>query len=278
MSVYALAVHSSLGFKKKDYFFRYKDREFRYIPGWKDNETDKIITIIRNGSDSEVNGVYRLAAEFLSVISFQHDCRVILSSGMISWGSGFDLATFSGGYIERRAIPVSEVIDEFYYVPPVRNEAQSNVVRLYREALSSNNIYLSILFYWHILGYPETDNQAAIRFVDHRLNHPRYVGDSIDRIVSDPIMLKSKQDFISFGYYVDKAIRHSIAHFVRNPTHKEKGFHLDDFNQIRHLNDICCILKQASRARIEGEFELNEPHDLKIFAYTRHSDTRNISS
>jgi hypothetical protein len=114
MSVYALAVHSSLGFKKEDYFFRYKGREFRYIPRWKENESDKVLTILAHGRDSEANEAYRLLAELLGVISFQNDCRIILSSGVIAHGSGFRLEDFSGGFTERRSVPVSEGIEDFY--------------------------------------------------------------------------------------------------------------------------------------------------------------------
>ncbi|MER8865513.1 hypothetical protein NKI19_17610 [Mesorhizobium sp. M0751] len=278
MSLYALAVHSSLGFKKEDYFFRYKGREFRYIPRWKENETDKVATILRRGNHVEANEAYRLLAELLSVISFERDCRIILSSGVIAHGHGFDLEKFSGGYTERRSIPVSELSDEIYFIPPVRNEAQSDVVRLYREARSSNSIYLEILFYWHILSYPETDNQKAIQYVDSYLNHQHYVGGELARIASDPMMLKDKKDFMSFGFYVDKAIQNSIAHFIRNPTRNEKGIDLDNFNQIKHFNDVCRVLKMASRYRIEKEFGLDEPHDISVFIYTRHSDARNRTS
>ncbi|NGN40489.1 hypothetical protein G6N74_05380 [Mesorhizobium sp. CGMCC 1.15528] len=253
MSAYALAVHTSLGFKKEDYFFRYKNREFRYIPGWKQNETDKVLTILRHDNNSEANEAYRLLAELLSVISFERDCKVILSSGVIAHGTHFDLEKVSGGYVERRSIPVSELSDEFYYIPPVRNSEQSDIVRIYREARSSSSLYLNILFYWHSLSYPHTKNAYAIEYVDRYLNHPSYLGDSIGRIVENPMMLRNKSDFVSFGHYVENAVRHSIAHFIRYPLSKEKGLDLDNFDQIQHLHDVRDVLKQASRNRIREE-------------------------
>ncbi|MFQ5859683.1 MAG: methylamine utilization protein MauJ [Anaerolineae bacterium] len=161
-------------------------------------------------------------------------------------------------------------MDEFYYVPPLRNVEDATLARLYREARSSNNVYLGLLFYWHSLVYPSTDDRAAVDYINRLWKRPprerSCISDSIERILQKPLFSPTHATPVSLGDYLREGIRNSIAHIVRNRPNS-RSLQLDLLSELRHLNDAKDVLHYCSRHRLKNERGMNEPHDLEIFRY-----------
>ena len=131
------------------------------------------------------------------------------------------------------------------------NERQITLARLYRIANSANDIYMKILFYWHCLVYPNQKENDAINFLNdlHPQNIPRdmkLLPETLECILEDNhFKSKGKQ----LGNYIQKEIRHAIAH-IKREKNEYTELELDNIQQIRHLNTILKVLKATARYRL----------------------------
>lgn len=261
----SVAVHSSIGMKKPPYYFLYKDYEFKLIRG-ETGESDCLTGRFPISLRSE--DFYSVITEFLSAFAFARDAVLIPSPGLVV-PNGFSLKKYTGGYFERRKVPINETTEDFYFVAAVRTKEQGVLVRLYRQARAANDVYSSVLFYWHALVYPSTADETGEQFIDKMwsdlpsdLSHLKEEG---ERILSKPIFSPNSQP-PSLGRYIRLGIRHSIAHIVRNVPNS-RNIDVDQLDELRHLADVDEILRGLARHRLGTDFGLEENQGPDVFRH-----------
>jgi hypothetical protein len=256
---FSIGVDSSLAMNKEEYYFIYKDTEFSYKPGYKKGDTDNFTGKFKTSfSEDEA---YKLMTEFLSAHAFSTDAQIIPQPGLRSGPLSCSIKDFKGGCGQSRSIPAYERMDEFYYIAPIDTPDQATLASLYRQARSTNdNVYFSLLFYWHILVYPSQDDVDGVSYFDKITgNLPGeidYVQEEIKRVKRNPVF-----------EYIQSGVRHSIAHIVRDGNYDAKNIELDLLSEERHLNDIVNILHTVSRHKLELDYGLKEACPLEIFRY-----------
>jgi hypothetical protein len=266
--IYAVGVDISIAFRKDTYYFRYKGVDFKYVPHHRNGETDDLVCKIPKGS-SQPN-MYELMTDFLSAFAFANKAKVIVQSGIVSQVDA-KLNKVNIRFSVKRSINAYEGMDEFYIISLLKTPEQIQLARLYREAFSSNNIYLKILFFWHCLVYPNVDENEAVKYIDRFVgNLPQeltYIRDDMNRFVANNIFRRDKNTkIVSVGKYVKDSIRHSIAHIVRKPGYGI-DLQLDSWDQIRHLHDIGSFMQTVARYRLENEYTMKASNDTSIFRY-----------
>lgn len=271
--IYAIGVDISIAFRKDIYYFRYKGVDFKYVPHYKSNETDDLVCKIPKGSSQPK--MFELMTEFLAAFTFANDARVVAHSG-ISSQVDVKLNKVNIRFSVKRSINACESMDEFYTIALLNEPEQIQLARLYREANSSNNIYLKILFFWHCLVYPSADENGAVSYVDNLVaNWPQeleYMRESLKRFTANRIFLGDQNTSnVSVGEYVKNSIRHSIAHIVRKPGYGI-DLQLDSWDQVRHLNDIGSFLQCLARYRLENEYKMKASNDTTIFRYINEDE------
>lgn len=265
--IFAIAVDNSIGFKRKEYFFEYKGCEFKYVPQYSHGDTDDFVCRLKRGESYQK--IYELMAEFLSSLSFATNAKIIPYPGAAS-DIDYPLKDISIAFRRKRSINVEEMMDEFYYIPPLETDDQIQLAGLYRQANAANSTYLKILFYWHALVYPSQDDNTAVDFLNKmEQGLPKeiaYIRDTLDNIKQKQTFLSTGRKSKSFGNYIKLNIRHSIGHIVREKN-KWISLRIDSWEQDSHLEDIADVLKAVCRYRLQNNFRMNAPHKLKIFHY-----------
>ena len=265
--IYAVGVDISIAFSKDKYYFRYKGIDFKYVPHYKNGETDDLICEIPR--DSSQPDLYELITEFLSAFAFANNAKVLVYTGIVV-GNNVKLIDSKNRFVQKRSIQITEGMDEFYKISLLRTSDQIQLARLYREAFSSNNLYLKILFFWHCLVYPNLDESKAVKFINDCVgNLPKelpYIKDAINRFVANKVFLGNGNEEVGVGEYVKDSIRHSIAHIVRKPGYGV-DLKLDSWEQIRHLHDIEFFMQVLAKYRLEKEYAMEASNDMEIFRY-----------
>lgn len=229
--IYAVGVDISIAFRKDKYYFRYKGVDFKYVPHYKNGETDDMVCKISVGSSQPA--MYELITEFLAAFAFANNAKVIVHSGIAS-NVNAKISDTNIHFSLKRSINVDEGMDEFYYISLLRTPEQIQLARLYREAFSSNNVYLKILFFWHCLVYPSTKGSKAVK-------------------------------------YIEESIRHSIAHIVRE-SRDGVNLKLDSWEQMRHLYCIERFMQVIAKYRLENEYAMKASNDTNIFRYISENE------
>jgi hypothetical protein len=266
---FSIGVDSSIGMKKDEYFFIYKNTEFSYRPAYKKHETDNFSG--RFDIRTDVDSAYKLMCEFLSAFSFQTNARVVPHPGLSTQPLQCSIKKYTGGYARRREIAVDETMDEFYYIPLVETAEQQTLIRLWRQSRSANNIYHALLFFWHILVYPSQKDEDAVAYIDKAIGslsgRTLLSNDPIKAIISNPIFMPKGGIKGSLGEYIQKGARHSIAHIVRDNKLDAKSLELDLLSEETHLYYIVDILKRICRNKLEVDYDLKRLCPAEIFRY-----------
>jgi len=250
VALFSIAVHSSILLTKPEYYFTYKGEKFKYAPATNRSETDRFTGYLKNKADEDT--LYKKMTEFLSAWAFPHDASVIPEPGMINHAN-IRLENFKGGYVAKRSIQINQTMDSFLKIAIIKNEEQSTILRLYRQATSAKNLYFSILFYWHILTYPHQDDSFTVNFINSFIKKADdLTKDDIESIKTEALF---SNDTSNFGLYIKNGVRNSIAHITRRSTHREKNLEIDLLSEERHLYKINSILKISSRKKIFEKLE-----------------------
>lgn len=265
--LFSIAAHSSIRMQKKRYYFIFKDTEILYTSADNPDEADGLTGKFPTGSTND--HCYNVLTEFLSAFAFGADSKMIPSPGM-STDLEISLAKYRGGYGETRRIPAEEVMDEFWYVPPLRTQKQIMLSRLYREARSAHNVYMGILFFWHTLVYSDNSDATAEGLLNEAAKslpaNLIHLEDKIERIQESQLFTPVPATEFELGKYVKNGIRHSIAHIVRAGGNT-RDVSVDLHSELRHLSDVESVLRYISRHHLVTHWAMKEPHDLSVFRY-----------
>ncbi len=270
--IYAIGVDISIGFTKDKYYFRYKGVNFKYVSHYKDGETDDLVCEIPRGKSQPE--IYELMTEFLSAFAFANRAKVLVYTGILIQNN-IKLVDSKNRFVHKRSVQTFERMDEFYKISLLRTVDQIQLARLYREAFSSNNLYLSILFFWHCLVYPDSNEDRAVEFINNFVaNLPKelnYIKDSLNRFSANRVFSDNTNSKVSIGEYIKNSIRHSIAHIVRTSGYGT-DLKLDSWGQLTHLSDVEFFMQVLARYRLENEYNMKASNDMNIFRYINESE------
>ncbi|MCA9842400.1 MAG: hypothetical protein KC475_09780 [Cyanobacteria bacterium HKST-UBA03] len=254
-----ISVSSSMTLNRPLYFI-YKGTQFKFCPSEDKKYSDSLICRMGELNHPEV---YRKVCELFASISYAHKVKAHVGGGITNEvAMDIPLSEFKGGAYERRSVAITESYETFYSLALVRNDHQSNLVRLYRKARLADDAYFSSLFYWHALVYPYKKEQKAVKFINDNLGKVRE--DDVKRLTDEALFLKSGK-VLDVGEYIRKGLRHSIAH-IKRENEDYSDLNLDDYDEIRHINTARSILEELVRIRAEKDFGLEVGNDLNIFS------------
>jgi len=151
------------------YYFEYKDVRYKLIQNNFRKWRDVLITIVENHNDqNSINNAYILASEFLSSLSWKNNSKISLHySGGIGVPEKLPLRKAKSKiHNYRPQISFSDYSKGYYdicEIPNIETENQKIALTLFREALHSNNEYLTFLFFWQVL---ETGGNEPIGWVN----------------------------------------------------------------------------------------------------------------
>jgi hypothetical protein len=234
------------------YYFEYKGIRFKLIQKNMRKWCDALLTIIPADEKSK-NQAYLAASEFLTALSWQNNSRIKLGLlGGISVPDNFQLRKAKSGFFSFPKIPYHIFMKGFdiCIIPEIETEEQKAALILFREALSSNNEYLSFLFYWQIL---ETGDNGPIEWVNNvvrkKKNYNRLLV-SKDEIKYLPLNGKS------LGNYLYEDCRNAIAHIKRDPG--KVKLKLDSLDDIKRITISTNIVMKFARFYIEDKLKLQK--------------------
>jgi len=236
------------------YYLEYKGIRFKLIQNNIYKWADVLITIVpHNNRRKEEEEAYQAASEFLSAMAWRNESRVKMwHAGGFGIRNEYKLKNAKCRVFDIHRTPLVGYYGEGYdisKIPEIESEEQRNALILFREANSSNNMYLSFLFYWQIL---ETGGTKAIGWVDStykkKFNKLRVQQDDIDKL---PLAGRT------LGNYFNDDCRNAIAHIKRKSKGKT-SIRLDKADDNTRIAISTRVIKEFARAYIIEHLKLNK--------------------
>lgn len=238
---------------KNVFYFEYKGVRFKLIQNNSKMYRDVLLTVILDENNIELlNNAYLIASEFIAALSWQLNSfakveylggsgkqeNIILRKARCSMFD-FHKIAFCGGSKN----------NEISTIPEIENNEQREALILFREAKSTNNNYLSFLFFWQIL---EIGNNQPIGWINkvYRKNRNK-LGISEDYI--NKLHLRRRK----LGDYFYDDFRNAIAHLFKRPEGK-KRIKIDTPNDNMLISTGRIIIEEFARFFIENELKLNK--------------------
>ncbi|MFC1659618.1 hypothetical protein ACFL0U_03570 [Pseudomonadota bacterium] len=177
-----LEINTNIRFTEDEYLFSYKNHIFKYITGYKQKKTDSIVGLysFHDGSGYFKNKdfIYKLMTEFISLVAFytrQHMRPNQVQFPPINKNCGFTVEEYNDrkGMIlmnQEREILSNYVISSIPNLPYLETEEQVGLVRLFRHAENTNNLYAKILFYWHVIVYPSNKDGDGESYINNLID------------------------------------------------------------------------------------------------------------
>ena len=203
-------------------YFEYKGVRYKLIQNNNRMYCDVLLTVIPDERKTElIDNAYIVASEFISAMFDYHKIA------------------FCGGSKN----------NEISVIPEIENNEQREALILFREAKSTNNNYLSFLFFWQIL---EIGNNQPIGWINkvYRKNRNK-LGISKDDIKD--LSLKGKK----LGDYFYDDFRNAISHIFKRPKGK-KRMKIDSPDDNILIDRGRNVIKEFARFYIENELKLKK--------------------
>lgn len=258
-SIYCIPIDLSIRLTEPYYLFSYKGTDYKLIPNKDSKWTDSLLVCRDKRSESELFGK---ASEFLSLVAFRYDAETTIYPG--SFFDSKSLEDAHGWPNFKKELPFQESMKAIYLIPYIERNDQSEIVRIYRQANASNNIYLKFLFYWHTLVYPSSSDNAGVKWVN-KICKEKMDDDEL-RLAKEALKSIHKGSY-SIGDFLKYEVRDAIGHIKRQDNTK---YHLllDNVEQLRQIYQIVSFVKQLSRYRIRTEFDLEQyPNEKKFYFF-----------
>jgi len=254
---------------KNIFYFEYKGIKFKFIQDKRKKWSNVLITIIKGWENSEEeNRAYSIASEYLSALAWENN-SVMKVWPSRNYGAGisedFQLSKARRVFFEFPKSPFYGYMNGcgFQRIPKIENEKQKDALILYREARSTNNDYLSFLFFWQILeigykGGPTNWINKVWR------NNQVEIRNSIKEDIEEIPMGEKK-----IGEYLYHDFRTAIVHLntLRNGINKIKIDSLDDAIRIMRGRRV---IQEFTRFYIENELNIRKKR-LYLVRKTKNS-------
>jgi hypothetical protein len=194
------------------YYFEYRGIRFKLIQSTSLRWCSVLLTILPEDTATSRNQAYMAASEFLSALAWQNHSTVAMWD---SRGLGvpkhlrlrqakrfvFDLPRIA---IRHKGRVVGL---DICTLPKVETDEQRTALVLFREARSSNNCYLSFLFFWQVM---ETAGANIVEWVNSAYEKHR---DALT--ITDYELKRLPLKGGKLGNYLEDDCRHAIAHIRR---------------------------------------------------------------
>lgn len=219
-----IAFDNSLRLKNKIYYFEYKSVHFKLIQNNPRKWSDVLLTIVSIDDKKEKQKAYSTAGEFLSALSWKNSSSIAF---MIAGGRGipdnYTLQQSKCSSFVFPQIPFEGNVTghNLSMIPDIENELQRKALILFREARSSNKVWLSFLFYWQIM---EIGGGNPIQWVNNTYYKKRKI--YINQEDLRQLSLGSRK----IGEYFQDDCRHAIAHIRRHKGKTSLLFDVGDDN------------------------------------------------
>jgi hypothetical protein len=238
--------------RRNIYYFEYRSVRFKLIQNNCRKWQDVLITILSDFHDASIRDkIYAIASEFLCALSWENKSRVTIQNlGSRSCPNNQRLRKTKCQFFDfpRIAFPghYAGIGYDISSLPHIETDEQRTALLLYRDALSSNNNYLSFLFYWQIL---EVGGTNAIGWTDKIIRkRPPQLKLSRHDIQSLP------SGTTSVGNYLYNDCRCAIAHIRRKPG--ERKLLLDSASDAARVAVSTRIVKDLAELYIENHLGL----------------------
>lgn len=231
------------------YCFEYTGVRYKLIQDNPRKWCDVLLTIIEDKKSAVTEQkAYNTAGEFLSALSWENNSRIKVWQLGGPGGQDFILKKARRSMFDFPRIPFGGYILGYsiYRIPKIESLEQKTALALFREAFSSNNIFLSFLFFWQILEVGKLDPIGWINKNYYKKGNKLYLekGD-INRLP-----LKGR----SLGHYLYDDCRNAIAHIRRKPTKTKLQF--DDLEENVKLSISTRIIGEFAKLYIKEELNL----------------------
>jgi len=241
-------------------YFEYGGFEFKMIRNsakW----ANVLLTLVGPDDDVALQKAYAAGCEFLSAFCWQVGFPVAVSEG-----GGMTVPanqTLRQARCRSFGFPLvvrEDRIDGFSIsrLPLIETAEQRLGLTLYREAQSSNKVWLSFLFYWQILEIGGRPSRQVVEEIERA--HPqlslsrerqelsRHVGGSTD--------LRGN----GLAQYFEEECRHAIAHIMRRPGRRTLAF--DSLAENRRMAVSRDVIQGLAAHFIRDHLGLSKTVDL----------------
>jgi len=252
---------NTMFFWKNIFYFEYKDKKFKFIQNKRSKWSNILITIIKGrmqNNSVEENRTYDIASEYLSALAWEHN-SIIKVWRSDNYGMGIPEDIRLSNKKVRRVFfrSVKSLYNhgygynsDFQRIPKVENEEQRNALILYREARSTNNDYLSFLFFWQVLEIRHKGGPANWINKTWRNNQSK-IKDSIKYDV-EKISMGSKK----IGEYLYQDCRTAISHLYTLKREGVKNIKIDSLDDNIRFMRGRRIIQEFAQIFIKNELNL----------------------
>jgi len=242
---------------RRTFYFEYKGIRFKLIQNNSQKWCDALLTIIPDSfgpgqySDEDTNRVYDAASEFLSTLSWENDSLVRLEySGGRGARKNYQLrnaktVAYTFPMVPFRGYSIGSDISR---IPNIKTSEQRDALVLFREASSTNNNYLALIFFWQILEIGKNDAIGWLnKTYQNHLNKIRVLQSDLDQL---PIKHKR------IGNYFYDDCRNAIAHLFKRKTGSTK-IKIDTLEDNLRIVISKRVIEEFARYFIKDRLQLN---------------------
>ena len=254
---------NTIFFWKNIFYFEYKDKKFKFIQNKKNKWSNILITIIKGqmqNNSVEENRTYDIASEYLSALAWEHNSIMkVWRSDNYGMGIPEDIR-LSNKKVRRVFFRSVKSLyyhgygydSDFQRIPKIENEEQRNALILYREARSTNNDYLSFLFFWQVLEIGYKGGPANWINKTWRNNQSK-IKDSI-KYDLEKISMGSKK----IGEYLYQDCRTAISHLYTLKREGVKNIKIDSLDDNIRFMRGRRIIQEFAQIFIKNELNLQK--------------------
>jgi len=237
---------------RRIYYFKYKGVKFKLIQNerkWLD-----VLLTITNDPKTRITRerAFEAASEFLTALSWENNSLVKFTHiGGPGRPSGFSLKRARCNMYSFPKVPFTGASVGYLLrtLPKIETKEQRIALTLFREAKSSNNVYLSFLFYWQIIEIGGVNAIGWINRAYRRKKNKLYItNEDIGHL-----NLGAK----SLGHYFYDDRRNAIAH-INNRKPGKVVLKLDTLEENTKAHVSARVLSEFAKLFIEDRLKLSK--------------------
>lgn len=234
---------------RRIYYFEYKKVKYKLIQNNPKKWCDVLLTIIGDKESNITEQIaYNTAGEFLSALGWENNSKVKLWHSGGPGGRDFTLRKARCSMFTFPRVPFGgySLGYDICRIPKIETLEQKTALALFREAFSSNNHFLSFLFFWQIFEVGKMNPIGWINKSYSRKMNKLY----LPKEYMNRLDLKGR----SLGHYLYDDCRNAIAHIRRKPTKTRLQF--DTLEEDARLAISTRIIEEFAKLYIKDELNL----------------------